>query len=316
MAGDWIKMRADLQTHPKVVRIASALNADRLRAVGGLHAVWCLFDAHSIDGSLEGYTPDALDGLIGCPGFARAMAAVGWLEVSDGSLALPRFDEHNGKSAKRRATETERKREARKAADDPQDAREVSASHADKVRTREEKRREDSSNPPTPRKRGADAGRFEEFWLAWPKGERKQDKAKCLDHWKRNQLDQHADAILADVRTKRSTRKWAEGFIEAPLVYLRGKRWLDGVVPESDGGAEPADWRTTSTGIRRKGVEIGVGDWDEDAFHGGKGEHFPAYRARVEAKVREIESGPADPAGQKKIADLFGGVMKQKETTT
>lgn len=31
MAGDWIKMRADLHTHPKVVRISSALDADRLR---------------------------------------------------------------------------------------------------------------------------------------------------------------------------------------------------------------------------------------------------------------------------------------------
>jgi len=147
MAGDWIKMRADLQTHPKAVRIASAIGADRLRAVGGLHAVWCLFDAHSIDGSLDGYTAEALDSLIGCPGFAHAMAAVGWLQVSDCSLSLPRFDEHNGRSAKRRATETERKREARKAADDPHDARDMSASHADGMRTREEKRREDISTP-------------------------------------------------------------------------------------------------------------------------------------------------------------------------
>jgi hypothetical protein len=312
MAGDWIKMRADLQTHPKVVRIASALNADRLRAVGGLHAVWCLFDAHSIDGSLEGYTPEALDSLIGCPGFAHAMTAVGWLEVSDGSLALPRFDEHNGRSAKRRATETERKREARKAADDPQDARKVSASDADKKRTREEKRREDSSNPPSPRKRGTDAGRFEDFWLAWPKGERKQDKAKCLDHWRRNQLDQHADAILADVRTKRGTRKWADGFIEAPLVYLRGKRWLDGVVPEGEAGSEEAlDWRSTWRGIVAKGVELGLGEWSEDLQAAGKATDFPAYKARVFAKVREIESGQPDEAGQKAVADLIGGVMKR-----
>ncbi len=44
MAGDWIKMRAGLQTHPKVVRLTSALKADKLRVIGGLHAVWCLFD--------------------------------------------------------------------------------------------------------------------------------------------------------------------------------------------------------------------------------------------------------------------------------
>ena len=34
MAGDWIKMRIDLQTHPKVFRIVSALKADRFRIAG------------------------------------------------------------------------------------------------------------------------------------------------------------------------------------------------------------------------------------------------------------------------------------------
>jgi uncharacterized protein YdaU (DUF1376 family) len=75
-------------------------------------------------------------------------------------------------------------------------------------------------------------GGFDEFWLAWPKNERKQDKAKCLDHWKRNDLGSIADRIAADVRVKRGTQKWQEGFVEAPLVYLRGKRWEDGVEPE------------------------------------------------------------------------------------
>ena len=39
MAGDWIKMRADLFTHPKVVRISSALKADTLRTVGGIRFI-------------------------------------------------------------------------------------------------------------------------------------------------------------------------------------------------------------------------------------------------------------------------------------
>lgn len=127
-------MRVDLATSPKVVRIASALRADRLRVIGGLHAVWCLFDVHSTDGRLDGYTLEALDELIGFPGFGEAMLAVGWLEDDGESLCTPRFDEHNGQSAKRRAMETERKREARK----------VSAPDADKVRSREEKRREET----------------------------------------------------------------------------------------------------------------------------------------------------------------------------
>lgn len=138
MAGDWIKMRADLHTHPKVIRMASALKADRLRIVGGLHSAWCLFDVHSVDGLLDGYSADTLDDLIGFPGFSRAMMAVGWLEENGESLVMPRFEAHNGQSAKRRAQDADRKRNVRKA----------SASEADKKRTREEKRREDIKDKP------------------------------------------------------------------------------------------------------------------------------------------------------------------------
>ncbi|MEQ9887633.1 DNA replication domain protein [Pectobacterium zantedeschiae] len=138
MAGDWIKMRADLHTHPKVVRMASALKADRLRIVGGLHSAWCLFDVHSVDGLLEGYNSETLDDLIGFPGFSKAMISIGWLEEDGESLVMPRFDAHNGQSAKRRAQDAERKRNIRK----------TSASDADKARTREEKRREDINKDP------------------------------------------------------------------------------------------------------------------------------------------------------------------------
>ena len=75
---------------------------------------------------------------------------------------------------------------------------------------------------------------FAEFWEAWPRNERKQDKAKSLEHWTRHNLDAIAETILADVRTKRATTKWLEGYIEAPLIYMRGRRWEDGVEP--DGG--------------------------------------------------------------------------------
>ncbi len=145
MAGDWIKMRADLFTHPKVVRMASALKADGrpdvIRVVGGLMSVWCLFDAHSVDGVLEGYTPDLIDDHLRWDGFSAAMESVGWLAFDEvnSSMSLPDFDKHNGQSAKRRAQDADRKREDRKA----------SASDADKKRTREEKRREDKY-PPTP----------------------------------------------------------------------------------------------------------------------------------------------------------------------
>jgi hypothetical protein len=147
MAGDWIKMRMDLQTHPKVVRMMSALRADKFRVIGGLHAVWSVFDAHSEDGVLDGYTCDAMDAVIGWPGFTQAMLSIGWISSGgDETLVMPRFDDHNGKSSKRRAQETVRKRESRRSDDEQSNVVEMSASSADEKRTREEKRREDKPN--------------------------------------------------------------------------------------------------------------------------------------------------------------------------
>lgn len=145
MAGDWIKMRLSLQTHPKIVRILSATKSDKFRAIGGLHAVWSVFDTHSVDGRLDGYTPEALDHIIGWPGFAQALIDVNWLQ-SDGTdaLLLPEFDEHNGASGKRRAEDQKRKRDSRKTS---QSVTCSSGQNADKMRTREEKRREDKDSP-------------------------------------------------------------------------------------------------------------------------------------------------------------------------
>jgi hypothetical protein len=141
MAADWIKMRVDLFTHPKVVRISSALKADTLRTIGGLMSAWCLFDAHSLDGSLDGYTSETLDAHLRWPGFAAAMIAVGWLEDNGQALVLPEFDTHNGASAKRRAQDADRKKNVRK----------MSASEADELRTRKEKKREEiKAITPTP----------------------------------------------------------------------------------------------------------------------------------------------------------------------
>jgi hypothetical protein len=129
---------------------------------------------------------------------------------------------------------------------------------------------------------GGLADGFVEFWAAWPKSERKQDKAKCLDHWKRNRLGDSAASIMADLAVKAGTTKWQEGYVEAPLVYLRGKRWQDGVVPDGGKPGEVArPWQDTRSGIEAKGEELGIGRWDQDAFDHGRGEPWPNYQARV-----------------------------------
>lgn len=180
MAGDWIKMRTDLATSPKVVRISSALRADRFRTVGALHAVWCLFDAHSLDGKLEGYNLGTVDDLIGFTGFAEAMASVGWLVESAGSLELPRFDDHNGSSAKRRAMESDRKRKGRLSASDAD-------VDADELRTREEERREEEESKaivPSADDTSGYSSEFEQFWKAYPKRDGGNSKKGAFKAWK------------------------------------------------------------------------------------------------------------------------------------
>ncbi len=133
MSADWIKMRVDLKTHPKTVRISSALSTDTFRVVGGLHAMWSVFDRHTIDGLLTGYTLEKLDEAISWPGFSQAVVDVDWLmfDVRRGVL-MPEFIEHNGQSAKRRAEDQKRKRNARR---DIEDVQTSSGENADKVRT-------------------------------------------------------------------------------------------------------------------------------------------------------------------------------------
>lgn len=108
--------------------MASILNADKATVCGGLYRVWCLADQYTEDGRLVGYTPAILDGNVGIGGLSDAMLQVGWLEIQGDTLIFPRFDEHNGQTAKRRAQERERMRRVRNSF----------ASDANKKRTREE----------------------------------------------------------------------------------------------------------------------------------------------------------------------------------
>jgi hypothetical protein len=110
------------------------------------------------------------------------------------SLVLPEFDTHNGQSAKRRAQDADRKKEVRK----------TSASYADKLRTREEKRREEISTSlrsvdaaeatATKAKKGSrlpDGWQLPKAWGEWAMAEYpawtaeivRLEAAKFADHW-------------------------------------------------------------------------------------------------------------------------------------
>lgn len=239
----------------------------------------------------------------------------GWWVADDGRYYHPTLTARVREMMSKRRSDADRQAKRRGAMSPPESGGEASDSHAghaavtrDKPVTQPGVGRESSTDqlPPSksspssktlskPAASHPSAEGFGEFWLAWPKNERKQDKAACLDLWKRKGFEAIAAVILADVRVKRGTEKWADGFIEAPLVYLRNKRWEDGVTPNSAGDHEDlGDWRKDRKTVEAKGVAVGLGKWDEDGFqHRRHFETFAAYEERVAARVLELEGQPA-----------------------
>lgn len=297
MAGDWIKMRSDLRTHPKVVRVSSALKADRLRVIGALFVAWSVFDAHSVDGTLEGYDADVLDETVGFAGFSRALIAVGWLEERrEGdmqTLVAPRFSEHNGQSAKKRGLDAERKRATRNGSPS---VREMSASQADKKRTREEKRREDKEDntravvDPPAGVRAREAGPEPETPNATPAGEacRAMRQAGLADANPSNPkllallgrgvpAAQFADAARRAV-DKGKGLGYALGIVEGELREA---------AELASGPAVPTGpWDATRSSIEAKAAEMGMEPWNADDLSPGR-ESFAAYTARVRALVEQ-----------------------------
>lgn len=174
MAGDWIAVQTALFDHPRVVALASQLGhslvttlsqnvvttssqlghnlvTDESRfvvskyvVIGAVLRTWSLFDAFSTDGTLRGYGAKELDLIVGIPGWAAAMEAVGWLEVGTQTLRMPEFTKWLGKSAKARLDGMARKRRSRSTQDSASEfGHESVTTFCDKSVTREEKRRED-----------------------------------------------------------------------------------------------------------------------------------------------------------------------------
>lgn len=84
--------------------------------------------------------------------------------------------------------------------------------------------------------------RFEEFWKAFPKCERKIGKAKCRELWVKRNLDTHADAILKAIAIDANSHDWKKDngqFIPMPQTWLNRKRYED-IEPSSPESAAPS----------------------------------------------------------------------------
>ena len=96
-------MRTNLDSDPRVIALAAELKVPELHVVGMLWKVWSWADSHSIDGNAICVTDVTLDRFTAFTGFSAVLRKVGWLEGRDGALTFPRFAEHNGQTAKKRA---------------------------------------------------------------------------------------------------------------------------------------------------------------------------------------------------------------------
>jgi hypothetical protein len=152
----WIKMRVDLHTDPRVVRIQCALRAAgvsmscsssamRCAIIGALHRVWSIADTHTEDGVLTGYSLEVIDDLVGIDGFASAMMSIGWLADGPKGLWVPDFDKHNGQSAKRRATHAQQMAVRRSTSQDAHAERTPSGPRKEKEKEKETRQGEEAS---------------------------------------------------------------------------------------------------------------------------------------------------------------------------
>jgi hypothetical protein len=117
MSIGWIKMRVSLAEDPAVIAMASTLGVDVLSVVGMLFAFWAWADAHLTDGRAKGVTTKWIDEKVRYDGFAGALIAAGWLVATESGIEIPKYERHNGTSAKKRAENTQRQRSSREKRD-------------------------------------------------------------------------------------------------------------------------------------------------------------------------------------------------------
>lgn len=111
---EWIKVNKLLHANFKVLMIAEALGMDPELVAYKIIQVWAFADTEcTAENPRVSAPPELLDKLVRCPGLAKAMADLGWLNIGDGWFEFPKFERHMGKSAKLRALDSEKKRTRR-----------------------------------------------------------------------------------------------------------------------------------------------------------------------------------------------------------
>lgn len=125
-----------------------------------------------------------------------------------------------------------------------------------------------------------DARAFEQLAAIWPAGRRQRLEEA------RGQFDRVVQLRLATpeelldaARLQATDAVWRRDdgrYVPLLLTWLRHSRWKDGQAA----AGQPA-WHESREGVEARAKRLGLGRWDSKAFNSGRGESWPAYRARV-----------------------------------
>ena len=224
MSGEWLKFEKATLDKPEVLAVAAALGWDADLAVGKFVRMWSWFDTHTVDGDARGVTPALLDSILRVTGFASEVQKVGWLEVHEWGIRLPRFDVHCGETAKKRALGAKRNA-AYRASNAKGDAHSVTSASPREEKKREEKKKDQKILG----HRHDDRDRFEsKFWPAYPRHVAKASAAKAFA--KINPDDALLTRMLAALAVHVASEQWRRDdgrYIPHPATWLNQSRWED-----------------------------------------------------------------------------------------
>jgi len=188
MAGDWIKIRVDLERDPKFLMMREELRVTlsdesvthgdvtqtslTSRIVLGLHRVWSSVRLRGKEDGDDALFSTAklttLDHIAEIPGFGKAMSEVGWVAENGTGLRFPNWLEDNELPQNTAKSGAQRMRDFRDRRKGKCDARD----------DRGEERREEKKTPPTPQG-GSGGGLFDRMDV--PKSHR-QALSSCPIH--------------------------------------------------------------------------------------------------------------------------------------
>jgi len=225
MAGDWIKMRSNIDTDYRVIELASMLGIEELHVVGCLWKLWSWADQHTLDGNAIRVTSVTLDRFSGVTGFANSLKNVGWLHGEEGCFSFPNFSEHNGHTAKNRANTSKRVAKHRNASS----VTDVTHAALPEKRREEKRRSKDISNETNDTQY---SNSFVNFWNAYPANGQKGKLAASKAFAKASKITPLENIMLAVTRYSTS-RAVSDGYVKNAATWLNQGCWDDSLTSDT-----------------------------------------------------------------------------------